>query len=73
MLLIASADGASSATKDTALATLKGITLDTEEQEMAAKIYQIIFGDYSIYYHFSQPDLIQPAPFAIQVHLMYYL
>ena len=73
IVLIGSADGASAPSKDTAAPLIKTVLIDHEDLDMSAFIYQMIFGNFNMFFNTGEQGLIGPAPFRVQEHLIHYL
>ena len=69
LLLVASADkSGSSANKEDAQAYLNSLKLDTDDMELSGLCYDLVFGEFDVYFHLPQEtvELIGPAPFPTQ-------
>ena len=73
VLLIASAKSASTLVADQAKSFINTLQLDTEDLDMSAFIYSMIFGRFEMFFHAGEGSLIQQPPFDVQKHLLYYL
>ena len=73
VLLIASAKSASTLVADQAKSFINTLQLDTEDLDMSAFIYSMIFGRFEMFFHAGEGNLIQQPPFDVQKHLLYYL
>ena len=60
-------------TRDTALELLRSTTLDTEDRDLSAFIYNMILGNFGMFFNDSEVDYIQNPPIKVMVHLMNYL
>jgi len=65
VLLIASADANSSTGANIAVPMMKALVLDTEDLDLAAFIYQMIFGNFNMFFTEDDPDFITYTPFNV--------
>ena len=73
LLVVASAKSAPSAVVDVAKSYLNTLQLDTEDLDMSAFLYSMIFGKFDMFFHQGEGNLIQQPPFEVKKHLLYYL
>ena len=73
ILLVASAKSAPSSVVETAKSYLNTLQLDTEDLDMSAFIYSMIFGKFEMFFHAGEGNLIQQPPFEVQKHLLSYV
>lgn len=73
ILLLAAADSSTATGSSTAIPMLNATSLDTEDLDLSTLIYQMIFGNYSMFFAEDNPDYITGTPIKVQEHLMTYL
>ena len=72
IILLASGCG-SEIGKNIASPLLKSLQLDTEDLDLSAFIYQMIFGNYQMFFRPEEENMVSGTPWAPKKHLISYL